>query len=440
MHDKDRERKERLASLLTEIRKLNELEDRSEDQETRLVSALAEAESIKNLLSADDRYRDLEAWASQPNGEPPIKPDVNYRAGSGFETAATGRPGTGSKRSYRSLFPESRRDSGGWANFGEFARQVSLGLVDDRLKRSITEGLGTEGGFTVPSQFTETLFDLSLEDEIVRKKATIFPMTSNERKVPGVVIGDHSSSLSGGIVTYWKSEGADLTESTPTFRNVTLKAEKLTALGKASGEWVADNVTGDAVERLYAQALGFEMDYRFFQGSGAGEPLGILRAPCTIEVSAEGGQGASTIVYENLVSMMSRMHPACFNRSMWIANVSTIPQLLTLSIVIGAGGSHVPVMKESNGSFSILTRPVIFTEKLPELGTKGDIILADLSQYYVGLTQDIRIDTSKHVGFASDELYFRAICRVDGQPSWDEPLTLKSGTHTVSPFIVLEDR
>ncbi len=135
-------------------------------------------------------------------------------------------------------------------------------------------------------------------------------------------------------------------------------------------------------------------DKAFLKGSGAGEPLGILNSDCLLVQAKESGQSASTINYLNLTGMLSMLHPACFKGSVWICHQSTIPQLLQLSIAVGTGGSHVPVMTEKDGGFSILTRPVIFTEKVEALRSQGDILLADFSQYVVGLREEMRIDLS----------------------------------------------
>jgi hypothetical protein len=63
--------------------------------------------------------------------------------------------------------------------------------------------------------------------------------------------------------------------------------------------------------------------------------------------------------------MFSRLSPASIGNFDWLAHSSTIPQLAALSIPIGTGGSHVPVMSESSGQFRILTRPVIFSRVSP---------------------------------------------------------------------------
>lgn len=116
------------------------------------------------------------------------------------------------------------------------------------------------------------------------------------------------------------------------------------------------------------------------------------------------------------------------------------PTAFDLSLAIGTGGDRIPVMTESNGQFKILTRPVLFTEKTETLGSKGDIMLCDFSQYVVGLRSDMRFDTSIHVAFTTDEILSRIIERHDGEPLWDEALTLEDGATTVSPFVVLEAR
>jgi len=99
-----------------------------------------------------------------------------------------------------------------------------------------------------------------------------------------------------------------------------------------------------------------------------------------------------------------------------------------------------PVMKESDGKFSILTRPVIFPEKTEPLGDVGDIMLADFSQYVIGLRAEMKIDLSQHVYFTTDEGAARLIERHDAQPLWDEALTLEDGSTEVSPFVTLAER
>jgi HK97 family phage major capsid protein len=168
--------------------------------------------------------------------------------------------------------------------------------------------------------------------------------------------------------------------------------------------------------------------------------LGILDSGCLVTVDKESSQVTDTIVYENLVKMMSRMFSGSFGYSFWLCHQSTIPQLLTRSVSIGLEGQHIPVMTRTGGGFEILSRPVVFTEKTEKLGDLGDIFLIDASQYVVGLRSEMAFDTSIHVAITTDEILARLIGRHDGQPLWDTSLTLEDGTTTVSPFVALAAR
>ncbi len=306
---------------------------------------------------------------------------------------------------------------------------------------AMTEGSNSDGGFLIPVEYSSKIHAVSLENEIILPRAFVQPMRSNEINLPGFHIGDHSSSLYGGFTASYVAETGTISEANPKTRDMTLAAKKLTGLLRFSSELAADVPGGEnQIVNICGKGLSWYRDKAFLKGSGAGEPLGILNSPCLIAVDPEGGQGADTIIYENLTKMMSRMYAGSFGNSVWICHQSTIPQLLGLSISVGTGGSAIPVMSETNGQFKILTRPVIFTEKTEKLGDQGDILLADLSQYVIGLREGMRFDMSIHVHFKTDELLARLIERHDGQPLWDSTLTLEDGSTTVSPFVTLAER
>ncbi len=81
--------------------------------------------------------------------------------------------------------------------------------------------------------------------------------------------------------------------------------------------------------------------------------------------------------------------------------------------------------------------PVYFTEKLPTLGTKGDVMLVDWSKYVIGQRMDMQIDVSPHFLFRNNQLAWRVIARCDGKPWLNSYITDAEGW-TVSPFVVLD--
>jgi HK97 family phage major capsid protein len=338
---------------------------------------------------------------------------------------------------------KGRLNTGGFKNFNDYLEVVHSGRYDERLgsiTNAMTEGTPSSGGFAVPEEFAAMLLDNSLESEIVRPRAQVWPMKSETRKIPGWDGTSHSSGLYGGLAGVWLGEGKTATRQDAKLRLMQLTANKLAIFSQASNELLADGTDFEnQLGQVMVKSSGWSMDYAFFQGTGAGQPLGVLNDPALITIDKESGQSANTIIYQNVVNMFARLAPQCVNNSVWICNSTCIPQLLMMCLPIGVSGSYIPVLQESNGKFVLLTRPIIFTEKIPALSSKGDIILVDLSQYAVGLRKEVSIDKSNVPGWLEDSSDYRTIIRVDGRGTWKEPITPKHGD-SLSWCVALEAR
>ncbi len=343
------------------------------------------------------------------------------------------------RKDYKSLFGSTGLN---WTDKNtDFWQACFSGRMHPGLVNSMSETVPSDGGFIIPQETASKIHAVSLENELVLPRCYVQPMKSNECKVPAMVIGSHSTSLFGGFTASYAAELGTISENSPKARSMTLAAKKLTGMIRFSSELAADATGGfQQIIDLCGKGLSWYRDKAFLKGSGAGQPLGILNSGCLVTVAKEDGQENATILYENLTKMMSRLFAGSFSNSVWVCHQSVIPQLLQICIPVGIGGSFVPVLKENGSGFSLLTRPIIFTEKTEMLGSKGDIILADFSQYVVGLREGMRFDTSIHTHFSTDEVLSRIIERHDGQPLWDSALTLADGSTTVSPFVTLAAR
>lgn len=350
------------------------------------------------------------------------------------------RPAVGG-RTYAQMFG-GMQSSDGWGSFEDYLTAVHSGRHHPQLKlAAMTGGTPGQGGFLVPEQFAARILDAALEDEIVRPRADVEPMTSDTKKIAGWDAQDNSAgALFGGFTGEWLDESGTATNQDAKVRLIELTARKLGIFTTASNELIADGARfEDMLGRAMMRATAWHLDHACLQGTGAGQPLGVLNDPALITVGTEVGQPASTVVYENLTKMFARLHPGSVSNSVWVVNSTTIPQLLALTIAVGTGGSVVPVMTESNGQFRILTRPVLFTEKLPALGAKGDIMLADFSQYTIGLRREVALEKSVHIGWQTDTSGYRVILRADGQGRWSKPFTPKNGD-TLSWCVTLAAR
>jgi HK97 family phage major capsid protein len=344
-----------------------------------------------------------------------------------------------SGKRYRDLFgPNLSTD--GFKGFDEFLKawhHTSSGSFDPRLRMSQVEDVPSSGGFAVPTEYAAMLMDKALEAEVVRPRAIQWPMTSETRKVPGLDNFNHAgATLFGGFSVQWLSETAPITPQDLKTRLLTLTANKCALLGQCSNELLSDAVGG--FEAIYGAAIiaaiAFWHDIAFLTGDGAGKPRGVLNDPALVVVDKEAGQAAGTVKYENVTKMLARLHPACFNSAVWVVNATAIPQLLLMQNVVKdaagdiVGGSAVPVVQQADdGSLTLLTRKVVPTEKLPALGSEGDILLADFSQYSIGLRQGAALEKSAHAGFTTDTSYFRVVTRLDGQGTWKTAMTPVNG-------------
>jgi len=249
----------------------------------------------------------------------------------------------------------------------------------------------------------------------------------------------------GGIIAKWEAEAGDISANAtqPTFSQVGLLAKKLTGYTVADNELLNDSAI--ALEALlmvlFPEAIRYHEEEAFINGNGAGQPHGIVAANCTVTQDAEGGQAAATVEYKNIVNMYSRMLPSSVNRAFWLYNPEVFPQLATMALNVGTGGSAVWISNAVGGPpTTIFGRPAYPSEHCAALGTKGDIMFIDPTYYVIGDTQELSVASSMHANFENDQIVWRFIERLDGRPWLESPLTPKYGTATVSPFVVLATR
>ena len=307
------------------------------------------------------------------------------------------------------------------------------------------EAIGSDGGFLIQPSFSS---------EIVRKMHDIgsllnmvrtIPISGNELKIRTIKETDRATgSRWGAVQGYWVDEGGTITPSRPKFGRISLSLKKIVALGYATEEELEDAPAISAIfTEAFAEELLFMTEDTIFNGTGAGQPAGLLGAAATVSQAKASGQDAATVTTKNLSLMWSRLYARSKANAAWFINTDVEPELDFLTIPVGTGGLEPRfVTYGPDGILRIKGRPVITTEYNATLGTVGDIILADLNQYLMITKGGVKQDTSIHVRFTTDEMAFRATFRTDGQSLWEAPLTpFKGGsTKTTSPFVTLATR
>ena len=247
----------------------------------------------------------------------------------------------------------------------------------------------------------------------------------------------------GGVRYYWVAEGGEKTASYPTFRRIELALNKIVVLVYATDELLQDaSALESYIMRIAPEELAFGVQDSIVRGTGAGQPLGWLNAPCLVTVNAEAGQAADTVISENVINMWSRRWVGARDY-VWFINQDVTPQLIQMNLGVGTGGAltYMPPGGLSGSQYGTLFgRPVIEIEQADTVGDVGDINLVALSEYQMIEKGGVQAASSIHVRFVYDESVFRFVYRVDGQPKWNLPLTPYQSALTQSPFVVLEAR
>lgn len=329
-------------------------------------------------------------------------------------------------------------ESKSWGDFLVAVRNNNVKRLKNVYKAALAEGVGSTGGYLVPTEFNAMLEGRISDLSVLRRAgATVVNMGSRTREVPVLDIETAPSAgdtaFAGGVTASWTEEAAAISETEPVFRLVTLVAHKLAAYSLASSE-----VRDDAAESIdgilataFARAIASKENYAFFRGDGVGKPLGILTGSAKISATRSG---ASAVAVGDIAQMMSDLLPESWGTAAWFCNPTVADQLIQL---VNNPISLLDSLRTDGPPMQMLGLPIYWTGALPALNTAGDILLADPSYYLIGDRSGISVAFSEHFKFSNDQLAWRAVKRVDGQPWVDNNITLEDGATTVSPFVVL---
>jgi HK97 family phage major capsid protein len=362
-------------------------------------------------------------------------------------------PVVASKRPYGSgvtggLPVGSSKRTFGFQNVGQWAIacvKMSRGHVDQRIMNAPTtfgsEGVSSDGGFAVPPDFKQAIMVQVLGEESLLSRCDQQITSSNSLSLPYDAVTPWDTST--GVTTQWLGEGATISASKPNIAMRETKLHKLAALVPLTSELLEDVPAMQAwLQSKVPSKITSALNNAIVRGTGVGQPLGLLSSAAKITQTAESGQGNGTLVTNNLVKMHSRMYARLRANGLWIAHQSIEPQLLTLTMP-GTTPSW-PAFMPFGGGISgkpfatLLGMPIVFVEAASTLGTEGDIVLTDLTQYLAVLkSSGLRSDVSIHLYYDSDHVAFRFILRVGGQPYWSAPVNPQNGSNTLSSIVTL---
>jgi HK97 family phage major capsid protein len=308
------------------------------------------------------------------------------------------------------------------------------------------EGSLDAGGAWVQTEFGMNLMERTYEVGSVLSRIPEQPIGPNANAYSALLIKETSratGSRYGGLRVYRTGEGQTITGSRPEFDRKEIRPYELAALCYLTNTMLADatQVQGH-VERLFPLEASFVMEDEIFNATGVGASMGVLNATATVSVAKEGGQAAATIVAKNVSKMWGRLWAPSRKNAIWFYNQDIEQELDSLFIPVGTSGltpAHV-ITYGPTGELRLKGKPAVPVEYCQTLGTVGDLILMDPTQYLGVRKGEVQTASSIHVAFVTNELALRFVWRYAAEPLWRSALTPKNGTNTLSPFVTLATR
>lgn len=413
------------------------------EQSAKIDEHLAAAESFTAQIA---RAEKIEAGVKQIEAVAPRKAVDDGEIPDGIVTG-------GEKRN------DLKATTHGFANLGEYAMSVySAGLpgrrgADERLQfgasaSGMSQGVAADGGFTVPPTFSTAIWNgISNADDSFASLTDNYTVEGESLTFLANAETSRASTIYGGSLGYWISEAGQINSSKPTFRQVKVEPQQVAALVYVTEKLLRNSAVGleQYITRASTAAIKFKVGDALINGSGSGQPKGLMSSGSIISVAKETSQAAATFNKKNANKMWGRLHPNCRANAVWLMNVDVEPQLdeffTAVTNVAGSenvGGFGSMVYNAEKGTLK--GRPIIFSEFCATLGTTGDVILVDPKGYITGTRGGVDSAVSMHLRFDYAESAFRFIYEIDGQPWLASALTPYKGSATLSTHVKLDTR
>jgi len=445
-----------LRKVLDDLAAYKELkkEERSEDLRAEMQANLVKAKELEQEIREMEELEAIEVRNPQKNNGP-VPGDSNSGPLIQVQDAPIyrGRNALGQQMVDIAAMATPNVDASAARSRFEKVVNREKALAEKRAAGTggMVVGISTDGGILLQGETSTELITNGFNNSVVLSRAQQRDIGQSQYvELIGIDETSRASGSRGGGVRVYTDDELDLiTQSKTKFKKIRLEPKRLTGMYFASNEILnnASLLQGE-MSSLFGEEFAFKGQDLCVNGTGAGQALGILAAGCTVSKSKETGQAAKTIVFENLVGMKSRFFSRNTAAAVWVANRDIEPQLFTLSLPVGTGGSVMPVYVPSQDVTSgmagtLMGIPIVFIEQCATLGTVGDIILCDWSAYWVATKGGVESASSIHLKFDYNQTTFRFIWYFDGQPRLTSailPYKANTNSDRVSPFVTLAVR
>ena len=190
-----------------------------------------------------------------------------------------------------------------------------------QVSNVLSEGVDANGGYLVPEEYDHRLIDILDEENVMRKLGTRIS-TSGEHKI---------NIAATKPAAAWIEEGGALTFGDATFDQIILDAHKLHVAIKVTEELLYDNAFNleNYIMQQFGKALANAEEDAFINGTGTGQPLGILAATGGADVGVTA-KSATAITADELIDLIYSLKRPYRKSAAFLLNDQTLAAIRKL--------------------------------------------------------------------------------------------------------------
>lgn len=355
-----------------------------------------EVAQLTDSIHRMERREEIEAELSKPTSKPltgkPMKAD-------GDKAAKTGR----ASDEYKKALLQAMR-----TNF----RQIS---------NVLQEGIDPQGGYLVPDEYDKRLIDILTEENVMRTLGTNIT-TSGEHKI---------NIAATKPAAAWIEEGGTLTFGDATFDQIILDAHKLHVAIKVTEELLYDNAFNleNYILTQFGKALSNAEEDAFINGTGVGQPLGILAETGGAQVGVTSAS-STKVTADEIINLVYSLKRPYRKNAVFLANDVCVAELRKLK---DNNGQYLWQPSLQAGEPDRVLGYKIYTSPYFPVPTAGGTAVAfgDFSYYNIGDRGTRSFAELKELFAGNGMIGFVAKERVDGKlvlPEAIKLLQMKSGS------------
>lgn len=274
-----------------------------------------------------------------------------------------------------------------------------------RVDNVLQEGVDTDGGYLVPTEYDNRLIQGLEEENIMRKLSTIIK-TGAERKI---------NIAATTPAAAWIDEGGQLTFGNATFDQINLDAHKLHVAVKVTEELLYDNVFNleNYILDKFARALANAEEDAFLNGDGFGKPTGIFHPTEGGEIGVTAA-GIKAITADEILDLIYSLKRPYRKNAVFITNDATLALLRKLK---DANGAYIWQPSYQAGEPDTLLGYKVYTSAYVPTVAAGNPVIAfgDFSYYNIGDRGSRSFAELKELFAGNGMVGFVAKERVDGR-------------------------